>query len=246
MSLYKRIHEAGPEGIDGVDPTAALSVAGEPAENGHRRDPVLDQLRQKIYEYLVEQLGPVLFDKRMAPEDLRQRVSGADPGGARPGAHADVRGRQDQPHQGHPQRHPGLRPHRRRAQRRHRLRGHGQRPRPGLRRAERQAHQDRRQVHRRRPPAAHHREDLRPGRPHREREGADGGRPAARRLPCERHHPAAGHRRPVPHHPKVLQGPVPGRRPDPLRHPQRRLGPVPAGLHRRPPERDRLRRYRHR
>ncbi len=52
-----------------------MSVAGEPAENGHRRDPVLDQLRQKIYEYLVEQLGPVLFDKRMAPEDLRQRVS---------------------------------------------------------------------------------------------------------------------------------------------------------------------------
>src|SRR3954454_11733532 len=58
MSLYKRLHEAEvPEG-----PT-------------NRRDPVLDELRQKIHHHLIEELGPVLYDKRLSEEELRRRVN---------------------------------------------------------------------------------------------------------------------------------------------------------------------------
>src|SRR5256714_14806553 len=56
MSLYKRLHEAEvPEG---------------PV---NRRDPVLDELRQKIHHHLIEELGPVLYDKRLNEQELRRR-----------------------------------------------------------------------------------------------------------------------------------------------------------------------------
>ena len=72
-------------------------------------------------------------------------------------------------------------------------------------------------------------------------------RPPPRRLPRQRGDPPAGHRRPVPHHPEVLQGPVPDRRPHPLRHAQRRTSArFLAGLRGRPAQHHRLRRYRHR
>ncbi len=58
MSLYKRIHEVG----DGE----TLGTA--------RRDPVLDELRQKIHHHLIEELGPILYDKRLSEDDLRRRV----------------------------------------------------------------------------------------------------------------------------------------------------------------------------
>jgi pilus assembly protein CpaF len=57
MSLYKRLHE----------------VQGTP-QNGSRRDPVLDELRQKIHHHLIDELGPILYDKRLSEEDLRRRV----------------------------------------------------------------------------------------------------------------------------------------------------------------------------
>lgn len=59
MSLYKRLHQ--------VDPEAASS---EPT----RRDPVLDELRQRIHHHLIEELGPVLYDKRLSEDELRRRV----------------------------------------------------------------------------------------------------------------------------------------------------------------------------
>src|SRR5438094_8996057 len=56
MSLTKRLHEvrtpAGPS----------------------RRDPVLDELRQKIHHHLIDELGPLLYDKRLSEDDLRRRV----------------------------------------------------------------------------------------------------------------------------------------------------------------------------
>ncbi|MBV8162366.1 MAG: CpaF family protein [Acidimicrobiia bacterium] len=56
MSLTKRLHEvrtpAGPS----------------------RRDPVLDDLRQKIHHHLIEELGPQLYDRRLSEDDLRLRV----------------------------------------------------------------------------------------------------------------------------------------------------------------------------
>jgi pilus assembly protein CpaF len=58
MSLYKRLHE-----VQGTDVAAPL-----------RRDPVLDELRQKIHHHLIEELGPILYDRRLSEDDLRRRV----------------------------------------------------------------------------------------------------------------------------------------------------------------------------
>src|SRR5215216_1641242 len=58
MSLYKRLHE----------------VQGTPGSTGRRRDPVLDELRQKIHHHLIDSLGPILYDRRLSEEDLRRRV----------------------------------------------------------------------------------------------------------------------------------------------------------------------------
>ena len=60
MSLYKRLHE-----VQGTGATTA---------GGRRRDPVLDELRQKIHHHLIDELGPILYDKRLSEEDLRRRV----------------------------------------------------------------------------------------------------------------------------------------------------------------------------
>jgi pilus assembly protein CpaF len=59
MSLYKRLHEVqqGPAG-----------------SGGSRRDPVIDELRQKIHHHLIDELGPILYDKRLSEDDLRRRV----------------------------------------------------------------------------------------------------------------------------------------------------------------------------
>ena len=59
MSLYKRLHEQ--QGT-GAGPTTK------------RRDPVLDELRQKIHHHLIDELGPILYDKRLSEDDLRRRV----------------------------------------------------------------------------------------------------------------------------------------------------------------------------
>src|ERR1700742_453629 len=59
MSLYKRLHEVNPQ-------------TGAPSSN--RRDPVMDELRQKIHHHLIDELGPILYDKRLTEDDLRRRV----------------------------------------------------------------------------------------------------------------------------------------------------------------------------
>ena len=59
MSLYKRLHEV-------------QQAPGGPA--AARRDPVLDELRQKIHHHLIDELGPILYDKRLSEDDLRRRV----------------------------------------------------------------------------------------------------------------------------------------------------------------------------
>src|SRR3954469_9663550 len=57
MSLTKRLHEVR-------TPTSGPS----------RRDPVLDDLRQKIHHHLIDELGPLLYDRRLSEDDLRLRV----------------------------------------------------------------------------------------------------------------------------------------------------------------------------
>ncbi len=59
MSLYKRLHD----------------VQAAPAAGTKRRDPVLDELRQKIHHHLIDELGPILYDKRLSEDDLRRRVN---------------------------------------------------------------------------------------------------------------------------------------------------------------------------
>ena len=59
MSLYKRLHE----------------VQAAPTTGAKRRDPVLDELRQRIHHHLIEELGPILYDKRLSEDDLRRRVN---------------------------------------------------------------------------------------------------------------------------------------------------------------------------
>jgi pilus assembly protein CpaF len=60
MSLYKRLHEVQ-----------------TPAAGGSRRDPILDELRQKIHTHLIEELGPTLYDKRLSEDDMKKRVNEA-------------------------------------------------------------------------------------------------------------------------------------------------------------------------
>ena len=61
MSLYKRLHEV-------QQPTGGATPAGP------RRDPLLDELRQRVHHHLIESLGPVLYDRRLGEDDLRKRV----------------------------------------------------------------------------------------------------------------------------------------------------------------------------
>ncbi len=58
MSLYKRLHD----------------VQAATATGSKRRDPVLDELRQRIHHHLIDELGPILYDKRLSEDDLRRRV----------------------------------------------------------------------------------------------------------------------------------------------------------------------------
>jgi pilus assembly protein CpaF len=58
MSLYKRLHD----------------VQQAPAAGNAGRDPVLAELRHKIHQRLIDELGPILYDSRLAPEDLRKKV----------------------------------------------------------------------------------------------------------------------------------------------------------------------------
>ena len=62
MSLYKRLHEQQGNNAGAT----GLSTAS--------RDPVLDELRQRIHHHLIDELGPILYDKRLSEEDLRRRV----------------------------------------------------------------------------------------------------------------------------------------------------------------------------
>ncbi len=59
MSLYKRLHESS-----GTS-TTATSV---------RQDPALDELRHRVHTSLIEELGPLLYDKRLTEEELRKKV----------------------------------------------------------------------------------------------------------------------------------------------------------------------------
>ncbi|MEM7325918.1 MAG: CpaF family protein [Actinomycetota bacterium] len=62
MSLYQRLQEGG-----GGD--------GQSGDLG--RNQALDELRHRVHGALIEELGPILYDKRLSEEELRKRVHDA-------------------------------------------------------------------------------------------------------------------------------------------------------------------------
>ncbi len=66
MSLYQRLHDAG----SGDEPEQPAAGNGQFT----RRDPVMDELRNRIHSHLIEELGPILYDNRLSGEELRKRV----------------------------------------------------------------------------------------------------------------------------------------------------------------------------
>ena len=58
MSLYRRLQE----------------VQRDPDGSPGRRDPVLDELRQKVHHLLIEEVGPTLYDRRVSQDELRRHV----------------------------------------------------------------------------------------------------------------------------------------------------------------------------
>jgi pilus assembly protein CpaF len=57
VSLYRRLHEV------------QATYAG-----GGGRDPLLDELRQRIHHLLIEEFGPALSDRQLNPDEMRRQV----------------------------------------------------------------------------------------------------------------------------------------------------------------------------
>ncbi len=60
MSLSKRLHSEGDHGAD--------------AAPARRANPALADIRHRVHATLIDELGPILYDKGMSEEELRQRV----------------------------------------------------------------------------------------------------------------------------------------------------------------------------
>ena len=73
MSLYKRLHDSEEAEAEAA---AAAGTANQVKASG-RRDPALDELRHRVHSSLIEELGPILYDKRLTEDDLRKKVHDA-------------------------------------------------------------------------------------------------------------------------------------------------------------------------
>lgn len=62
MSLYQRLQSTQPKPGDEGEAT------------GPRRDPILDQLRQKIHAYVIDELGQGVLNAKMSADEMRERV----------------------------------------------------------------------------------------------------------------------------------------------------------------------------
>ncbi len=69
MSLSERINSQQPGA--GVPPTAPT---GPGVPTPMRQDAAATELRHRIHQQLIDELGPILFDRRLSEEDLRRRV----------------------------------------------------------------------------------------------------------------------------------------------------------------------------
>ncbi|MGB3413008.1 MAG: CpaF family protein [Microthrixaceae bacterium] len=81
MSLSERINNLQPSGGPGGSGTPGSSA---PSNSDHaaprhavtppRQDPAVAELRHRIHQQLIDELGPILFDRRLSEDDLRRRV----------------------------------------------------------------------------------------------------------------------------------------------------------------------------
>jgi pilus assembly protein CpaF len=64
----------GAGGAGGAGTPNQPRPAAQPAPQAPRRDPALNELRHRIHQQLIDELGPILFDRRLSEQDLRRRV----------------------------------------------------------------------------------------------------------------------------------------------------------------------------
>jgi len=70
VSLYKRLQEAQ----QGTTPSGTPPTPGTPPTGVGWRDPMVDELRQRVHHHLIDSLGPTLYDRRISEDELRQKV----------------------------------------------------------------------------------------------------------------------------------------------------------------------------
>ena len=70
MSLYKRLTDGADGSNNGGGAMGALGALVS-------RDPAINEVRQRVHAALIDELGPVLYDKRMSEDELRRRVHAA-------------------------------------------------------------------------------------------------------------------------------------------------------------------------
>jgi len=65
-----------PPGAGAGTPGTPGGPAARPAQPAPapRRDPALNELRHRVHQQLIDELGPILFDRRLSEQDLRRRV----------------------------------------------------------------------------------------------------------------------------------------------------------------------------
>jgi pilus assembly protein CpaF len=70
VSLSERINSQQP----GAVPPAGAPTAGPGIATPMRQDAAATELRHRIHQQLIDELGPILFDRRLSEDDLRRRV----------------------------------------------------------------------------------------------------------------------------------------------------------------------------
>ena len=73
MSLSERINsqQSGGNGVPNQPASPGTALAATPP----RQDAAGTELRHRIHQQLIDELGPILFDRRLSEEDLRRRVN---------------------------------------------------------------------------------------------------------------------------------------------------------------------------
>lgn len=56
-------------------PTGGSTQAASSAPTPPRHDPAAAELRHRVHQLLIDELGPILFDNRLSEDDLRRRVN---------------------------------------------------------------------------------------------------------------------------------------------------------------------------